>query len=77
MNSRKKKKRSAKAAPAYWTASGKGPMFTACSKCGFQIETLRAVETGWTSTEYVGIRYRFCPSCGSPMHLKNRTEDAT
>ncbi len=77
MNARKKKKKSRQEpAAAYWLPSEKGPVQVACSKCGFLVETARAVETGWSATEHIGVKYRFCPSCGSPMAVRTRTDGA-
>lgn len=76
MNARKRKKQAAKAsaAPARWIPSEKGPNQVSCSKCGFTVETARAVETGWSATEHIALKYNFCPSCGSPMAIRPRTD---
>ena len=44
-----------------------------CSACGFLVEASRAVETGWNATEFVKIRYKFCPMCGSRMELDGKS----
>lgn len=38
-----------------------------CSKCGFQVENIEAVETGRCSTEYTKVKWKYCPRCGSKM----------
>lgn len=63
------KKKQKPAEKAVWLPDPSTPMFVSCSACQFRVETLRAVETGWSSREHVGIKYRFCPACGKPMSL--------
>lgn len=58
---------------ATWTPEPANPMFVSCSNCNFRVETIRAVETGWSSSEHVGLKYNFCPSCGRPMALFDKT----
>ena len=68
MTARKKKKNRRPGASVWMPAEGSA-LFVRCAACGFQVETLRAVETGWTSSEHVAVKYRFCPGCGKPMHV--------
>lgn len=74
MSNKKKRRYSAAPVPAVWTPDPSTPLFVSCSACGFRVETLRAVETGWTSTEHVGLKYKFCPECGKPMMLKSAVQ---
>ena len=37
-----------------------------CSKCGFQVENIEAVETGRCSTD-TKVKWKYCPRCGSKM----------
>lgn len=38
-----------------------------CSNCGFRVENYVAVVCGKSSTDYVDVKYKFCPMCGKPM----------
>lgn len=71
MSGRKKRRVQEKAA---WLPDRNNRLFVSCSKCGFRIETVRAVETGWSSADHVALRYRFCPECGRPMSLYRQEE---
>lgn len=78
MTASKKKKRKRQAAgTAFWKPDPANAMFVTCSACGFRVETMRAVETGWTSTEHTALRYHFCPSCGRRMVLRGQPDSAT
>ena len=68
MSTRNKKKKSARQAAA-WVPDPDSMLHVSCSSCGFRVETVRAVETGWTSSEHVGVKYKFCPVCGRAMHI--------
>lgn len=71
-NARQRKKIQAKDVErAFWEhMASQGDLSHAkCSNCGFTVETARAVETGWSTTEYVSVRYRFCPMCGRAMSV--------
>lgn len=48
-------------------ADKKDYLFAECSNCGYMIEAYTAVESGKNSTDYVGVKYRFCPMCGAEM----------
>ena len=41
-----------------------------CSRCGKQLEDYKAVNTGTSSTDYTGVKTRFCPCCGSRMGVR-------
>ncbi len=41
-----------------------------CSCCGFILPVHEAVQIGSSSTDYKGVKYRFCPKCGSVMDYK-------
>lgn len=66
MNARSKKKKKS-AGTAVWVPVPGNMLHVSCSACGFEIETVRAVETGWTSSDHVRVKYNFCPSCGRRM----------
>lgn len=57
---------------AYWKSCKHRNDFVhcECSKCGFTIEANRAIKYGSHSTDYIDVKYRFCPECGSPMTHK-------
>jgi ribosomal protein L33 len=40
-----------------------------CSNCGFRVENYKAVKTGRSDTDYVEVKYKFCPMCGKPMEV--------
>lgn len=40
-----------------------------CSNCGFRVENYKAVKTGHSDTDYVEVKYKFCPMCGKPMEV--------
>lgn len=44
-------------------------LWAECSKCGFMVENYKAVVTGRSSDEYVGVLYNYCPKCGSKMSV--------
>lgn len=46
-----------------------------CSNCGYMADNYDAVKTGGTSTEYVGVKWHFCPRCGAHMSYKPRTPE--
>lgn len=46
-------------------------LWTECSNCHFQVEAQKAVTTGYSSTDYVRPVYRYCPSCGKRMAVRN------
>lgn len=43
-------------------------MYCECSACGLKVPVAEAVEYG--SYGYTGVKYRFCPKCGSMMYHK-------
>lgn len=57
---------------AYWKPCANTNDFIncECSNCGCKVPAIDAVQFGQTSSDYVGIIYRFCPRCGSPMACK-------
>lgn len=66
---KKKQKLAAAAAKTVWEPDPVKPQHVRCSNCHFQIETQRAVETGWSISEQTKLKYRFCPACGRQMSL--------
>lgn len=61
---------------AYWKHMGdkNDYIHCTCSDCGYMTEALRAVEIGRESTNYTGVKWRFCPNCGAPMSHTNQSE---
>lgn len=56
----------------YWKDRGDENDFTwsECSECGFIEDSLKTVKVGRSSTDYIGVKYNFCPICGAHMSLK-------
>mgnify|MGYP007037159554 CR=1 FL=1 len=56
---------------AYWRHRGahKDFLWCECSNCGFRVEAYKAVSTGRSSTDYVGVKYKYCPMCGKEMRV--------
>lgn len=68
----KRRPRQPAAPAAYWEPDASGPVVQArCSSCGFRVEPVRAVETGWSSSEFTGVKYRHCPMCGRAMRVRD------
>lgn len=44
-------------------------LWTECSECGFKVENYKAVNTGYSSDDYVGVKYKYCPICGTRMSI--------
>lgn len=40
-----------------------------CSNCGFRVENYKAVKMGRSDTDYIEVRYKFCPACGKQMEV--------
>lgn len=40
-----------------------------CSNCGFRVEASNAVVLGKSSSDFVDVKYKFCPMCGKPMEV--------
>ena len=38
-----------------------------CSNCGFMVENYKAVILGKSDTDYIGVKYHYCPVCGAKM----------
>lgn len=38
-----------------------------CSNCGFREETRKVVYKGCSDTEYVDVKWKYCPMCGKSM----------
>lgn len=74
MSRNKKKKKTRPAERAVWRKDPANMLYVSCSACGFRIETLRAVETGWSSSDHVRVKYAFCPACGKPMSVDQGPE---
>lgn len=66
-NARTKKKKQQQAQASRWEQDPSSRMHVVCARCGFRIESARALETGWSLSEVTGLKYRFCPNCGRRM----------
>ena len=55
---------------AYWLPSENNTV--KCSKCGFQVESHRAVEIGLAENDFIEVRYNRCPICGAEMHIQKK-----
>lgn len=38
-----------------------------CSNCGFKQENYKVVKMGRSDTDYVGVKWHYCPNCGARM----------
>lgn len=38
-----------------------------CSNCGFRVEAYKAVVSEGRDTNYVAVKYNYCPICGKSM----------
>ena len=38
-----------------------------CSNCGFIEENIKVVKLGCSSTDFVGVKWYYCPKCGAKM----------
>lgn len=56
---------------AYWKnrAYRNDFIWAECSNCGFIVENYKAVKLGKSSSDYVGVKYKFCPICGKEMRV--------
>ena len=56
---------------AFWRHRGANNDFIwcECSNCGFRVEAYHAVKLGTSSTDYVDVKYKFCPICGKEMRV--------
>lgn len=54
---------------AFWkTRENKNDyLWVECSNCGFRIENYNAVNTGKSSTDIIGYKWKACPKCGAHM----------
>lgn len=43
--------------------------FAECSNCGFRVENFRCVHIGRGSRDYTGVKWCYCPKCGSVMEV--------
>lgn len=63
---------------AYWKnrAAKNDFLWCNCSNCNFIIENYRAIsEFGKTNSEYIKVRYKFCPECGAIMFATKELMD--
>lgn len=49
--------------------------FAECSECGFTMDNYLVVDIGNTSDTYVGVKWNYCPKCGTKMVLKAKLEE--
>jgi hypothetical protein len=40
-----------------------------CSNCGFRVEAYKAVVSEDRDTNYVDVKYKYCPICGKEMRV--------
>ena len=64
---------------AYWTSNEEKNdyLWARCSNCGFEVESLKCVESGKSSNDYVSVKWPFCPKCGRrmlPMGIRQKKE---
>lgn len=50
---------------SHWKYDRQQPLYCSCSVCGLKVRVTDALECG--PHGYTGIKYRFCPGCGSVM----------
>ena len=56
---------------AYWLHRGRynDYIWCECSNCGFWVEHYKAVITQGYDTNFVDVKYKFCPICGKEMRV--------
>ena len=56
---------------AYWLhrARYNDYIWCECSNCGFWVEHYKAVVTQGCDTNFVDVKYKFCPICGKEMRV--------
>lgn len=56
---------------AFWRHRGAHNDFIwcECSNCGFRVEAYKAVVSKGRDTNYVDVKYKFCPICGKEMKV--------
>jgi hypothetical protein len=56
---------------AFWRHRGahNDYLWAECSNCGFRVEAYKAVISEGSDTNYVGVKYKFCPMCGKEMKV--------
>ena len=56
---------------AYWLhrARYNDYIWCECSNCGFWVEHYKAVVTKGCDTNFVDVKYKFCPICGKEMRV--------
>lgn len=64
---------------AYWKdRSDKNDyLWCECSNCGFMVENYKVVELGFSDTDYIGVKYNYCPKCGKKMFVNKKVALAT
>jgi hypothetical protein len=60
-----------KSSIAYWRsrAQHNDYLWAECSNCGFRVEAYNAVVCGKSSSDFVDVKYKFCPICGKEMRV--------
>lgn len=59
---------------SYWKRDQQQPLYCSCSACGLKVRVVDALE--WSPHGYTGIKYRFCPRCGSVMEHEPEKEES-
>lgn len=54
---------------AYWQHRGahNDYIWAECSNCGFREENWKVVKLGKSDTDYVDVKWSYCPKCGAKM----------
>ena len=61
---------------AYWKHRGahNDYIWAECSNCGFREENWKVVKLGKSDTDYVDVKWSYCPKCGSIMDRKKENQ---
>lgn len=59
---------------SHWKYDRQQPLYCSCSVCGLKVRAVDALECG--PHGYTGIKYRFCPGCGSVMGHEPKKEES-
>lgn len=56
---------------AYWRHRGahNDYIWAECSNCGFREENWKVVKLGKSDTDYVEVKWNYCPKCGKEMRI--------
>ena len=56
---------------AFWQHRGahNDYIWAECSNCGFREENWKVAKLGKSDTDYVGVKWNYCPNCGKEMRV--------